>query len=94
VTIHYQWHPFFKRSLIVVRRCPRFGSEYVFCELPDGTVCAVPCWMTDAAMCVGHSLEPAQASVGALVELRRLLDAAAPTTTSSRVARRRVRARR
>jgi hypothetical protein len=63
---------------VVVRRwCPRGGREFVHCELTDGTVCAVPAWMTDAATCTGHELGPAQVSVDTLEELRRVLDAVA-----------------
>lgn len=75
VAIHYRWHPCFGRSLAVARRAPRAGRAFIYCELPDGTVAGIPAWMADAALCALHSLGPPEVSVGALIELRRLLDA-------------------
>ena len=45
------------------------------CELGDGTVGAVPAWMTDAASCGELSAGEPRASLEALVELRGFLDA-------------------
>ena len=72
--IHYRWHPYFGRSLPVTRRVSRNGCDYVNCELPDGTVGAIPIWMTDPEACSWHSLGTGQVTVEALKELRNLVD--------------------
>jgi hypothetical protein len=75
VTIHYRWHPFFGRSLEVVRRISRAGRAFIHCELPDATIGQIPLWMTDAAFCGAMTTGTPRASLGALADLRRLLDA-------------------
>ena len=74
VTIHYRWHALHGSSLPVARRRSLGGVEFIDCELPDGTVGALPAWMTDAGACSVLTLGPPQASLKALVELRRMLD--------------------
>jgi hypothetical protein len=74
VKIHYRWHPYFGRTLPVTRRVSRNGCDYVNCELPDGTVGAVPTWMTDPEVCSLHTLGPGQVTLEALTELRNLID--------------------
>jgi len=48
-------------------------GEHVFCELPDGTICSLPTWMFSPD-CTRLSLGRPVISVGALVELRDLLN--------------------
>lgn len=52
----------------------RNGCDYVNCELPDGTVGAIPIWMTEAEACSSHTLGPGQVTIKALTELRSLVD--------------------
>jgi len=75
VTIHYRWHPFFGRSLDVIRRVSRAGREFIHCELPDATIGQIPLWMTDASLCGAMTTGTPRASLGALADLRQLLDA-------------------
>jgi hypothetical protein len=49
-------------------------GEYIFCELPDGTIGGFPSWMADAAQSSTVTLGPPLASVTALAALRALLD--------------------
>ena len=72
--IHYRWHPYFGRSLPVTRRVSRNGCDYVNCELPDGTVGAIPIWMTDPEACSSHTLGPGLVTLKSLTELRNLVD--------------------
>jgi hypothetical protein len=74
--IQYRWHPLFGQELKLQRvaRFPR--GEYVFCELPDGTIAGLPAWMTDATVCGSIKVGMAMVSAEALAELRGVLRAA------------------
>lgn len=49
-------------------------GEYIFCELPDGTIGGFPSWIADATKAPDVSIGTPLASAAALVELRTLLD--------------------
>jgi hypothetical protein len=49
-------------------------GEYIFCELPDGTIGGFPSWIADPKKSPNFTLGPALASAAALAELRKLLD--------------------
>jgi hypothetical protein len=74
VTIYYRWHPFFQRSLRAVRHGNWPDGPHVHCELPDGTIARIPAWMLDPASCATQSLGTPEVSVGALMDLRQLLN--------------------
>lgn len=44
-TVYYRWHPLCGETLRVRKRVRDRLGERTFCELPDGTVCALPSWM-------------------------------------------------
>jgi len=50
------------------------GVGFIDCELPDGTVGAIPSWRTDAVVCSQLAAGEPQVSVTALAELRTVLD--------------------
>jgi hypothetical protein len=73
--IHYRWHPLFGEKLQVHRshRLPD-GARVYFCPLPNGTLGAIPAWMSDRERCVGCELSSApEVSIEALEELRIIL---------------------
>ena len=74
VRIYYRWHPLFGRYLRLRRRAKYPRGEYVYCELPDGTVAGLPGWMTDSSACSVLDLGTAMPSATALAELRLLVD--------------------
>ncbi|MBV9035177.1 MAG: hypothetical protein JO182_11865 [Acidobacteriaceae bacterium] len=49
-------------------------GEYLYCELPDGTIGAFPSWMADVTRSADVALGPPLASAAALADLRVLLD--------------------
>jgi hypothetical protein len=73
VTIAYSWHPLHGQSLQLARRDQRNGEPYLVVQLPDGTLCALPAWMTDSSACSRMTLSQARASCSALCDLQRVL---------------------
>jgi hypothetical protein len=49
-------------------------GEYIFCQLPDGTIGGFPSWIADPKKSPDFTLGPALTSAAALAELRKLLD--------------------
>jgi hypothetical protein len=52
----------------------KVSPEYIFCELPDGTIGGFPAWIADAAKASDITVGTPVTSAAALVELRTLLD--------------------
>lgn len=84
MTIHYRWHPLYGQNVRVLKHVARDADLYVFCELPDATVCALPSWMTDAGACSSHSLGAPMAAASVLAELSALLNVAKPSCGSDK----------
>src|SRR6202043_94826 len=74
IKIHYPFHPLHGQSLRVERRAKLPKGEYIFCELPDGTISGFPSWIADPAKSPSFTVGPALTSATALAELRKLLD--------------------
>ena len=74
IRIHYPFHPLNGQSLRVQRRAKLPKGEYIFCELPDGTIGGFPSWIADPTKSSNFTVGPAMTSAGALAELRKLLD--------------------
>jgi hypothetical protein len=72
--VHYRWHPLYGSKLRLVKTATSTGSEDIHCELPDGIVIGIPRWMTDAGRCLPMEIGDPIVALGALGELRRLLD--------------------
>jgi hypothetical protein len=49
------------------------NGEYIYCDLPDGTIGGFPAWMSDASSCSICTVGAPLVSVAALAELRILL---------------------
>ena len=49
-------------------------GEYIFCELPDGSIGGFPSWIADPTKCLNFTLGSPLASAAALAQLRTLLD--------------------
>ena len=74
IKVHYPFHPLHGQSLRVERKAKLPRGEYIFCELPDGTIGGFPSWIADAKKSPDFTLGPALTSAAALAELRKLLD--------------------
>jgi hypothetical protein len=74
VKIHYPWHPQHGQILRVHRRAKFPRGEYIYCELPDGTIGGFPSWITDSTKSSTFTVGAPLTSAAALVELRELLD--------------------
>ena len=73
VKIHYPFHPLCGQSLRVRRRATFPRGEYVYCELPDGTICGFPSWMADPVRGPSFTSGSPLASAAALADLWSLL---------------------
>ena len=71
-TVYYRWHPLCGETLRIRKRARDRLGERVFCELPDGTVCALPGWMLQPS-CERFSFGAPLIAVEALSALRDLL---------------------
>ena len=74
IKIHYPFHPLHGQSLRVERRAKLPKGEYIFCELPDGTIGGFPSWIADPTKSPNFTVGPPLTSARALAELRKLLD--------------------
>ena len=73
IKVHYQFSPLFGRSLRVQRRVKFPHGDYIFFELPDGTIGGFPSWISDAEKASEVALGTPLVSVAALAELHTLL---------------------
>jgi hypothetical protein len=73
VTVQYPWHPLFGSKLRLVKTAKLTGAE-LHCETIDGIVLSIPRWMTDAGHCLPMEIGDPVVAVGALAELRGVLD--------------------
>src|SRR4029077_17466963 len=73
VRIHYRWHPLFGQDLKLHRTAKLPRGEYIYCDLPDGTIAGLPAWMADPTACSSIEVGKVMASAEARSELRRLM---------------------
>lgn len=74
VRIHYPFHPLYGQILKVRRRAKFPRGEYIYCELPDGTIGGFPAWIAEASSTTEFAVGLPLTSAVALSELRALLD--------------------
>jgi hypothetical protein len=72
--VHYRWHPFHGCKLRLVKTAKIAGIDELYCETLSGIVLGIPRWMTDAGLCAAMEVDSPVIGLGALTELRRLLD--------------------
>src|SRR5438045_8955391 len=75
IKIHYPFHPLYGQSLRVERRAKLPKGDYIFCELPDGTIGGFPSWVADPTKRPNFSVGLALTPPAALAALPKLLDA-------------------
>jgi hypothetical protein len=74
IKVHYPFHPLHGQSLRVQRRAKLPNGEYIFCELPDGSIGGFPSWIADATKTPHFTVGPPLISAAALTQLWTLLD--------------------
>jgi len=72
--VQYRWHPLYGRKVRLVKTAKSAGGEELHCETDSGIVLGIPRWMTDAGRCLTMEIGSCVVGVGALAELRSLLD--------------------
>src|SRR5580704_5692594 len=73
VEIHYRWHALYGRPVRRFYSTKRSGNAVVLVEGEPGATVIVPAWMLDRAMCASMALGAPHVSVGALIDLHKLL---------------------
>lgn len=74
IKVHYRFHPLFGQSLRVQRRVKFPRGDYIFVELPDGTIGGFPSWIADATKASEVVVGTPLVSAAALAQLHTLLD--------------------
>ena len=71
--VHYRYHPYFGRKVLVRRMEQRATGQFLSVQGPAGTVVSIAGWMLDPVTCAGMTIGAPRVDVAALVELERLL---------------------
>ena len=80
--VHYRWHPYFGRKVIIRRVAQRATGRFLSIMGPAGVVITIADWMLDPVVCAAMLKGAPRVDPAALVELKRLLMCAADTTHS------------
>lgn len=72
--MHYRWHPEFGRSIPIIYREHRRGTEVAVCE-SGATRLVIPAWMFDAGACALMTVGPHCAAISSMLALRTQLSA-------------------
>jgi len=85
--VHYRYHPYFGRMVLVRRVELRAAGQFLKVQGPAGIVVSMAGWMLDREVCAGLSIGAPRVNAAALVELERLLKGAAhPAHSASDIA--------
>jgi len=80
--VHYRWHPYFGRKVVIRRIAQRATGRFLSIMGPAGVVVTIADWMLDPVVCAAMLKGTPRVDLAALVELKRLLMRAADTTHS------------
>src|SRR5580700_4705803 len=81
--VHYRWHPYFGRKVVIRRIAQRATGRFLSIMGPAGVVVTIADWMLDPVVCAAMPVGTPRVDLAALVELKRLLMGAADATHSS-----------
>ena len=84
VIVHYRFHPLYAQTIRVQYNEETEHKDFVFVELPDGSIGGIPRWMTDRVVCSAMTLGSPRLAIPALVELKKLVDIVLKTTSDVR----------
>jgi hypothetical protein len=71
--VHYRYHPYFGRKVLVRRMEQRATGQFLSVQGPAGIVVSIAGWMLDPVICAGMTIGAPRVDLAALVELERLL---------------------
>ena len=74
VVVAYPWHPLHGQQARVYGRQGRAGRQILYIEVQPGLSREIPAWMCDAAVCAAITMGSPRIAIGALTELRAVLD--------------------
>jgi hypothetical protein len=83
--VHYRYHPYFGRKVLVRRMEQRATGQFLSVQGPAGIVVSIAGWMLDPVICAGMTIGAPRVDLAALVELERAIDRyGQPRTLSER----------
>src|SRR5258705_3444396 len=71
--VHYRYHPYFGRKVLVRRIEQRATGQFLSVQGPAGIVVSIAGWMLDPVICAGITIGAPRVDLAALVELEWLL---------------------
>ena len=71
--VHYGYHPYFGRKVLVRRVEQRATGQFLMVQEPAGIVVSIAGWMLDPVICAAMTIGPPRVDLAALSELRRQL---------------------
>ena len=71
--VHYRYHPYFGRKVLVHRMEQRATGQFLSVQGPAGIEVSIAGWMLEPVICAGMTIGAPRVDVAALVELERLL---------------------
>jgi hypothetical protein len=71
--VHYRYHPYFGRKVLVRRVEQRATGQFLKVQGPAGIVVSIGGWMLDPVICAAMTLGPPRVDLAALIELRHVL---------------------
>jgi hypothetical protein len=80
--VHYRWHPYFSRKVVIRRITQRATGRFLNIMGPAGVIVTIADWMLDPVVCAAMPKGTPHVNLAALVELERLLMCAAGATHS------------
>ena len=70
--MHYRWHPYFGRKVVIRRIAQRATGRFLSIMGPAGVVVTIADWMLDPVLCAAMPTGTPRVDLAALVELKRL----------------------
>jgi hypothetical protein len=74
--VHYRWHPYFGCKVVIRRIAQRATGRFLSILGPAGVIVTIADWMLDPIVCAAMPKGTPRVDLAALVELKRLLEAA------------------
>jgi len=71
--VHYPWHPYFRRKVLVRRAEQRATGQFVQVEGPTGVVISIAGWMFDPVVCARMAVGAPLVDLATLLELKQVL---------------------
>ena len=72
--VHYRYHPYFGRKVLVRRVEQRATGQFLKVQGPAGIVVSIAGWMLDPVICAGMTMGAPRVDLAALIELKAPVD--------------------